>query len=268
MKNLILGFSVLLVLSCGDKPMDKMGSVSYSRSGEPCEEEAKDHWLMDLEARNSADSIYLNTNSLGRKVEVHKRQLDSASTVATLLEQTCEKDSIYLLLTAEEFYTSMNGKVPTNLKPKEKISVKIWMRDKLNDVEHIAYKKLYESDAITRYTEKFRWNGARDSTTGIYYEKLKTRKGSRSIKKAKIKYVIKSLNEQLIARSQDGDPFIYDIRDKGVLGGISFLVSKLNAGESARAVVPSSMAYGADGNTRVPGYMPIILELEVLEVLE
>lgn len=269
MRNILIAcIGSILLFACGEKPMDKMGDVTYSRGGEPCTTVAKNHWLMDVEARTANDSIYLNTNTMGRKIEVHRLQLDSTSTLYTLLLQTCERDSIELQLTAKEFYTSMKGKVPAHLKEGENIDVKIWMRDKLTDVEHITYKKVYENDAIRRYTEKLRWNGIRDSSTGIVYEKLKTNKGAQPIQKAKVKYIIKSLNEQLIASSTDENLLVYDVRDKDVLGGIRFLVSKLGTGESARAVVPSDMAYGADGNSRVPGYMPILLEIEIVEILE
>ncbi len=248
--------------------MEKLGNISYIRGKEPCQSADKNHWLMDLEAKDGRDSVYLNTQKLGRKVEVHKLQLDSSSSLYTLLSQTCKADSILLKLSAAEFYKSMNGMVPANLKPDENITVQLWMRDKLTDVEHIAYKKVYENDAIRRYTERLRWNSKRDSTTGIVYEKLKSNGGPQPIKKAKVKYIIKSLNEQLIASSKDDDLLVYDVGDKGVLGGIRFLVSKLGEGESARAVVPSDMAYGSDGNSRVPGYMPILLEVEVVEILE
>ena len=46
------------------------------------------------------------------------------------------------------------------------------------------------------------------------------------------------------------------------------MISQLAEGESLRAVVPSDMAYGAEGNKRVPGYMPILIELEILEALD
>ena len=258
----------ILLWSCNDKPMDKLGNVVYSRGGQPCEAELKNHWLMDIEASNAKDSVYLNTLQLGRKIEVHRLQLDSSSTLTKLLTQTCKGDSLKLKLTAKEFYTSMKGAVPAYLKDDDQIMVYIWMRDKLTDVEHISYKKVYEKDAIRRYTENLRWNGISDSATGIVYEKLRTNSGPQPIKKAKVKYIIKSLNEQLIASSQGDRLLVYDVNDKGVLGGIRFLVSKLGLGESARAVVPSGMAYGADGNTRVPGYMPILLEIEIIEILE
>lgn len=268
-KPVILLYTLIFLIACAEKPMEKLGNVTFERNGKVCKTTNKNHWLIDLVARNAKDSIYLNTDALGRKIEVHKRQLDSNSTLFSLLEETCKNDSLRIHLTAQEFYSSMNGSVPTYLKKNEQIKIKLWMRDKLTDIEHIAYKKVYENDAIRRYTEKMRWNSIRDSATGIVYEQLKKIESSpKDIKKAKVNYVIRSLNEKLIAKSDEDMLLIYDIEDQNILGGIRFLISKLGAGESARAVVPSEMGYGADGNSRVPGYMPLLIEVEIKEILE
>jgi FKBP-type peptidyl-prolyl cis-trans isomerase len=269
MRKVFFAFvGIVLLWSCNDKPMDKLGNVKYSRGGKPCETARRNHWLMDLEACDALDSVYLNTIQLGRKIEVHRLQLDSSSTLYTLLVQTCKGDSLKLHVSAKEFYTSMKGSVPAHLKSDDQITVYIWMRDKLTDAEHISYKKVYEKDAVRRYIDNQRWKGIRDSETGIVYEKLKSNSGPQPIKKAKVKYIIKSLNEQFIASSRGDRLLMFDASDKGILGGIRFLVSKLGLGESARAIVPSGMAYGASGNTRVPGYMPILLEVEIIEILE
>jgi len=55
--------------------------------------------------------------------------------------------------------------------------------------------------------------------------------------------VLKSLNEQIVAYSKDGDPFIYDVKDTAIIGGIQFLVNALKVGESARALVPSKSGF-------------------------
>lgn len=264
-------FILLCIAVVGCAPTEKWsteGNVSYQRSGEVCTE-VKNHWLLDLKAIDSKDSVYLNTAKLGRKLEIHRLQLDSVSTVCKLLSETCEGDSLMMKLTAAEFYAGLGGKVPMHLADGDIIQVHMDMVDKLTDMEHIIYKKTYESDAVRRYLEQQRWNGERDAATGITYELLKKNpKGKQVAKKAKVSYVIKSLNEQLVARSIDGDPLIYNMDDKGILKGIHFLVSKLKEGESLRAVVPSDQAYGADGNSKVPGYMPILMDIEVIEVLE
>lgn len=268
-KPLYLVYALIFLTACQEKSMKKRGNITFERGDTVCESTEKNHWLLDLVAQTNNDSVYLNTTTLGRKIEVHKHQLDSSSTLYSLLAETCKSDSILLLMTAHEFYSSMNGTVPAHLKKREQLKIKLWMRDKLTDREHIAYKTTYENNAIRQYTKNLRWNGTRDSATGIVYEKLKKNENTpKPIKKAKVHYVIKSLNDQLIDKSDADKLLLYDTKDKRILGGIRFLVGKLGAGESARAVVPSALGYGADGNTRVPGYMPLLLEVEIKEIIE
>jgi hypothetical protein len=189
--------------------------------------------------------------------------------VYKLLSETCIGDSLKMKLSAAAFYGGLGGKLPLHLADEEKITVQLDVVDKLTDREHIMYKKAYESDAISRYVEQQGWNIERDTASGIVFERLKKRpESSDVVSKAKVSYVIKSLNEQLVARSTAGDPLFYDRSDKGVLRGIHLLVSKLKEGESLRAIIPSDYAYGAMGNTRVPGYMPILIDLEVLEIID
>jgi hypothetical protein len=38
--------------------------------------------------------------------------------------------------------------------------------------------------------------------------------------------------------------------------------------EKVRALLPSSMAFGPDGNSQVPPYTPIVIELDCVEVIE
>ena len=69
----------------------------------------------------------------------------------------------------------------------------------------------------------------------------------------------------MIYYTKNDEPFIFDISDDGVIGGIRFLASKLSKGESLRAIVPSDLAYGASGNYVISGYTPVIIEMELLE---
>ncbi|MGB1039080.1 MAG: FKBP-type peptidyl-prolyl cis-trans isomerase [Bacteroidia bacterium] len=269
MKGVWIILSVFLLHSCGDKAFEKYEDISYRRGGNGCEDAIKNHWLLDITAQNSKDSTYLNTKELKRKVEVQRIQLDTSSSLVHLLSKTCKDDSIELRLKASEFYLSLNGRVPSHLTQDEQIKVKVNMRDKLSDIEHIAYKKLFESQAIAEYVEQNRWNADRDSMTQIYFEKLKsTKKSVPEYTKVAVEYTIKTLNDQLIYRSKEGEPFIYDSQDKGVISGIRYMIERLAEGESARAVIPSHHAYGADGNQRIPGYMPVVIELNVLNAVE
>lgn len=258
-----------LFTSCSEEPWLKQGDIVYRKLGDSwCTGETKNHWLMDLSASNSQDSVFLNTRTLKRKIEVHKLQMDSTSDLYKILSNLCEGDSIQLKLKSKDFYQSMNGLVPSYLSDDEKISVKVLMQDKLSDIEHVSYKQLFELKSIAQYAKNNRWNGTKDSTTNIYFERLKTNINGQTVKnRAKVKYEISSLNEQILAYSKEGEPLLYESSDAGLLKGIHFLVLKLKEGESVRALIPSEQAFGADGNDRIPGYMPILIELEILESL-
>lgn len=266
--NYIVVVLIGFMFSCADKPFQQTDGISFKRGGESCND-SKKHWLLDIVASREDDSVYLNTMDLNRKVEVHISQLDTTSTLVKLLAQTCEGDSLDLRLTAGKFYTSLNGSVPSNLKTTDGIQVKVNVRGKLDDLEHIAYKKAFENTMIQRFLEQNRWNTVLDTASQINYERLKTKSGGNyEYSKAKVKYQMSTLTEKIIVFSKDEDPLLYDKKDSGILGGIHFLVSKLKVGESIRAVVPSQLAFGEKGNSKVPGYMPVIMELEVLEAID
>ena len=255
----------ILIISCGENAFQKQGGVYYKKSQSVCNE-FKNHWLLDIKAQNPEDSIYLDTRQLGRKVEIHRLNTDTSSTFIQLLNSTCEGDSIQFRITARDFYTALKGSVPTYLNDSDYVTTTLWMRDKLSDLEHIAYKKAFESNQIEKFISTQRWNGIRDSLTLIYYEKLKSNANQQpKHSKAKIKYVLKRLNGQVIYYTKNDEPFIFDISDDGVIGGIRFLASKLSKGESLRAIVPSDLAYGASGNYVISGYTPVIIKMELLE---
>ncbi len=267
---LFLGFAVIAILGCNDtKQYKKSGGLEYLKGDKDCIEPSKSHWLVDLELKNGKDSIYLNTNTLGRKVELHAKQLDTNTSLMKLLAQVCVQDSVDITINADSFYIALGGKTPLSLDKSKPIKVRLWMRDKLDDLQYLAHKQVFENEGVERFIKKSGWNGEQDTNTLIYFEKLKTTNLEVvDFKKAKLKYVIKSINENIIAFSKEGDPLIYDTSDKSILRGIQFLAKKLAVGESLRAIVPSSYAFGPDGNSKVPGYMPIIIELELLEILE
>ena len=167
---LIIG---ILVISCGENTFQNHGNVFFKKGQSVCTE-IKNHWLLDIKAQNFDDSIYLDTRQLGRKIEIHRLNTDTTSAFIQLLGSTCKGDSIYFKIRAYDFYTALKGTVPTYLNDSDYVFATLWMRDKLSDLEHIAYKKAFESNKINKFINNQRWNGIRDSSTLIYYEKLKS----------------------------------------------------------------------------------------------
>lgn len=258
---------VIFIFSCSEDTFQQEGDIFYKRGSSICSDD-KNHWLIDIKAQNSKDSIYLDTRALGRKIEIHRLNTDTTTTFIQLLSSTCKTDSIQFRLKAQPFYKALNGSVPSYLNDTDFVTTTLWMRDKLNDIEHIAYKKAFERSQIDQFIKNQRWNGTLDSSSLIYYEKLKMGYIQPvKFKKAKIKYVLKKINGQVIYSTKDEEPFIYDVSDQQVIVGIQFLASKLSKSESIRAIVPSDFAFGATGNNVISGYTPIIIEMELIDYI-
>ncbi|MFY0643987.1 MAG: FKBP-type peptidyl-prolyl cis-trans isomerase [Bacteroidia bacterium] len=264
----LIALSFLFMLACTDNQSIEERGAIYTISGEDCFEQNSEYFLMDVILRDQNDSVMLNTIELGRKLEISRGQLDSQMLVAELIMKLCSGDSLNIELSADSFYMALGGVRPISLE-NQKINAWIRMQDKLTSLQYEVHKQLFEKQSMVKYVEKYRWNASFDSTTGIHYEKLKTSRSSSSdFKKASFKYVLKTINEDLIAYSKDEDPLIIDLEKQDVMKGIKFLAMKLKEGESARALIPSSSAFGTQGNEKVPPYFPIILELEYLEKIE
>lgn len=260
---------VALLSACTKHKYTEVGGILVSKSDKVCDKDSANHWLVDIVAKAKADSTYLNTKLLNRKVEINASTMDKTSSVYKVLSQICTGDSVSFKFPADSFYLALGGVTPVWLEGREEISVTIFIQDKLNNLQYVAHKQAFENERITEYITNSKWNGKLDSSTDIYYEILKNN-GQKVIpfKKAKFKYVIKSLQDNVLAFSKDEDPLVMDSDDKSILLGIHFLSKRLAVGESLRAVLPSSQAFGPEGNSKVAGYMPIAVELELLEIIE
>lgn len=267
MKYLNILLLVITLASCSDQ-MKKHDYISYKANGLNCQDSAKKYWLMDMVNRTENDSVIFSTLNMGRKLELDMDLVNRASSLFQLLAKVCDGDSIYLELPADSFYSAMNGSGPNKLSG-QNVKLNIHMHDKLSDIQYQAHKQAFEQRSIEKYVKKFGWNAQYDSTTGIFYEKLKTSRTANSeFKVGKFKYLLKTITDEPIAYSKDEEPLLLDTEDDTVLKGLRFAAGRLNEGESIRAIIPSNMAYGPEGNAKIPPYFPIIVELEMLEKVE
>ena len=131
---------VVLIISCSEDAFQQEGDVFYKRGSSTCSDD-KNHWLIDIKAQNSKDSIYLDTRTLGRKIEIHRLNTDTSTTFIQLLSSTCKADSIQFRLKAKHFYKALNGSVPFYLNDTDFVTTTLWMRDKLTDMNISPIKK-------------------------------------------------------------------------------------------------------------------------------
>lgn len=268
MKKVVL-IALVFLLACNqDAKMKTEGGIQFLSSGLKCPIEKEEYLLMDMVVLTASDSLVFSTRSLGRKLELDLNKMNRQSTVYKLLSTVCVGDSIQMQLSADSFYLGLGGVRPAQLQ-KGILKVQAWMSDKLNYIQYEAHKQAFELESMEKYVKKFGWNTVFDSTTGIYYEKLKAvRSVKMPFKKGKFKYSLKTINDQLIAYSKEEDPLIVNWEDNSILKGIHYLMGQMNEHESLRAIIPSNMAFGSNGNGKVPAHQPVIVELEFLEKLK
>ena len=260
--------AAVLMAACGGSEMERMGGVDYAWKSSGCDAMDDPYLLVHLHVLTAEDSSVLDTRELGRKLELNLNLMDSGSSVFALITGLCMGDSIHMELPADSFYPAIGGLTPPALEGKDVIAELVLM-DRLDEIGYQVNKQLFEKGAMARYVERFGWNATLDSATGIYYEKLSAaRTRPRNFRKAKMKYIIKTLNDQPLAYSQEGEPWLFDREDEGMLRGLRFVGMLLNESERIRALIPSSMAYGSSGQGRVAPFQPIVVEMELLQIVE
>ena len=265
----VIALIIITLYACGESPSENLGGVTFKRHGAVCDKENSQYWLLEIKAINAADSVFIDTRKIKRKAEINTADMRANTSFHRLLQSVCKGDSIEMLLNADSFYYAMKSGVPAFLEADEQITMHITVKDRLDPQSYAAYKRVFERESMKKYIRDFNWNAQMDSSTGIYYEMLSTDSvEAEPFKVAKFKYVLKNINEELIAFSKDEEPLELHADDSTILPGIVFLAKQLTPGESVRALVPSTQAYGSVGIDKVRPYMPIIVELSYIEKVE
>lgn len=268
-RSAYIGLLLLGLAACSEQQSwNKFEGLEYKGELNDCQDDAVNYYLLDLHLKNETDSSIINTYKLGRKLEVAKGSMDGTSGLARLIARMCPGDSLDLKLPLDSIYLALGGQRPAGLEAGQG-KMSLVLSDALTEIKYDAHKRVFEKQSMERYVNRFRWAVEYDSVSGVYYEYLKhSRSSAVEYSKAEIAYVIKGLNDELIEYSKDGEPLIYDRSDGALLKGMHVVASKLQKGDKIRAILPSSMAYGKKGKGRIPAFYPLVIEMELLEIIE
>lgn len=85
---------------------------------------------------------------------------------------------------------------------------------------------------------------------------------------ASVKYTGKFLNGSVFDASDmhDGKPFDVNVGKGEVIPGWDEALQKMKKGGKAMLVIPSSLAYGAQGSGPIPPYSSLVFDLEIIDV--
>lgn len=268
MKKLVI--AIVLFGACIQSPdVSTLGGLSYTRYNDICKEDSTLFWLLDVRVSNTRDSILFSTFNNRSKLELRRQSVDPTSSLVKLLTKTCVNDSVFLKLPADSFYSALGGKCPESINCSMNLEALLWIRDKLDNKGYVAHKLAYENESINQYIKTSKWQATLDSASHIRYEFLnRNLEGHPLSKRGKLNYSISKLNGLVLTKNKDSDPLIYDVNDTSILKGIQRICSLCNEGDRVRAILPSSQAFGKDGNSKVNGFTPLVIELEIIEVTD
>jgi FKBP-type peptidyl-prolyl cis-trans isomerase FkpA len=125
-----------------------------------------------------------------------------------------------------------------------------------------------EPAAIQEYLKRKNLS-AKPTASGLYF--IETAKGNGA--KAKVgqkvtmQYTGYLLNGKKFDSSfdHDGKPFSFKLGNKEVIAGWDEGVALMNVGSSATFVIPSSLAYGSNGQGPIPPFAPLVFEVQLMK---
>lgn len=145
------------------------------------------------------------------------------------------------------------------------------------EVEVISIRT--EAEQITEMKNLYGFKTPETTSSGMVFEKTLESTTEPAISTGKtvtVKYLgrlgygtvkVDATTNKLVFDSKFGEgEFTFITGTSQVIKGFEEAVLKLKLNEKAKVILPSSIAYGANGNATIPGYSPLYFEIEVVFV--
>lgn len=146
---------------------------------------------------------------------------------------------------------------------KEREQAMAQQQQQMEEYEKMAEeRKALEAETIANYLKEKKIT-AKPTESGLYY--IEKQKGSgpkvQMGDSTTVKYALYSLDGQEL----QANTITFEMSDMGMVPGWIEGIGKMNKGGKATLLLPSSIAYGADGNQGIPPYTPLLFEIEVID---
>jgi FKBP-type peptidyl-prolyl cis-trans isomerase len=145
------------------------------------------------------------------------------------------------------------------------------------EVEVISIRS--ETEQITDMRNLYGFKKPEITSSGMVFEKTLESTTEAAISTGKsvtVKYLgrlgygtvkVDAITNKLVFDSKFGEgEFTFITGTSQVIKGFEEAVLKMRLNEKAKIILPSSIAYGANGNSTIPGYSPLYFEIEIVFV--
>lgn len=133
------------------------------------------------------------------------------------------------------------------------------MDKKLKEEEQALIRAYIENNKIT----------VEPTESGLYYLEATQGTGAFPVDgdSVGVLYKTKFINGYIIDQSVEGDPLKFRLGNQRVIEGLEEGVKLMQLNGKANLLIPSSLAYGPIGYWAIPGYTPLLMEVELVFIL-
>ena len=112
---------------------------------------------------------------------------------------------------------------------------------------------------------------AKPTASGLYYIEKVAGKGpkAKAGNKVKVHYTLKLTNGKVLESSLDkkpATPYEFPLGQGQVIPGWDEGIALMSAGGKATLIIPSKLGYGAQGSGNIPGYTPLVFDVELVSI--
>lgn len=283
MKNCFFALAVLglFIVSCNRSSFKTTGSGLEYRFVHHCLDSQKvavgDYLVMDVKYFTPSDSLLFTSWSLPGKFRMKAKQPGEGggASIDDALLMMHVGDSASFLIDAQQFMTvTLKDSCPSYLSGK-KIRFEIKIIDiqteeeiQVQKRELVARKMAREQELIDDFIANA-FPDAKPDSSGLYLVEVKKGKGRVPMEgdKVVIQYVARFLNgEQLTNTRRWKEPFSFEMGKRQVIEGLEKAVAASCVGSTFVCIIPSKLAYGEEGHSKVPSCTPLYFEVEIVGV--
>lgn len=194
-------------------------------------------------------------------------------TMKEALKEFTKGDSAEVLINADSFFLNSLGQPrPEWIKAGDNIRFILKIKDVLNE-QDMRKKQMDEAkqfsvkDSIEQKAAIAALPNPKQTPNGIYYTELKAGTGKAVKKGDKVTVLYRGslLNGQVFDENQkDGIQVTLGLGQ--VIIGWEEMLQSMKEGQKVRAIIPSEMAYGPQGQGPIPPYSTLVFEMEIIKI--
>ena len=270
----------IILISCSDSYIKHESGLMYKIiKTEPDTEKLMlgDIIIVNMTYEKSDGKILYNTAEEQRayivKIEEPSHKGGSFEDALLLLSVG---DSAVFKVNAENYflYTEKYESLPAYLKHDDELIFKLKVLKKYddNDYQRMFIDKYHlnediELELLENYL-KITNTTVLPTSSGIYY--IAKTKGNGKIPqendKLKVNYSLTLIDGSLIETTLGKTPMEFVLGDTRLIKGFNEAISYMTEGEKATVIIPSKMAYGTAGTSKILPYTTLIFDIELLQV--